>query len=167
MHGRAVEAHSDPGVAQAVELAEADDLGTHAGRTHLEDADRAEAQRLLSADKHRQPTVVTLWSSDCGYCKANLKLLSSLTRNNRKLRVITVAAEPENAHLWPMLSRYGLAGPHYAYGSDSPEAIAYAIDPNWGGELPRTFLFDGAGRKERISGVLTAPAIEKATGLRF
>ena len=57
--------------------------------------DRAEAQRLLSADKHRQPTVVTLWSSDCGYCKANLKLLSSLTRNNRKLRVITVAAEPE------------------------------------------------------------------------
>ena len=90
--------------------------------------DRAEAQRLLSADKHRQPTVVTLWSSDCGYCKANLKLLSSLTRNNRKLRVITVAAEPENAHLWPMLSRYGLAGPHYAYGSDSPEAIAYAID---------------------------------------
>ncbi len=129
--------------------------------------DRIEAQRLLSADKHRQPTVVTLWSSDCGYCKANLKLLSSLTRNNRKLRVITVAAEPENAHLWPMLSRYGLAGPHYAYGSDSPEAIAYAIDPNWGGELPRTFLFDGTGRKERISGVLTAPAIEKATGLRF
>jgi thiol-disulfide isomerase/thioredoxin len=111
--------------------------------------DRAEAQRLLSADKHRQPTVVTLWSSDCGYCKANLKLLSSLTRNNRKLRVITVAAEPENAHLWPMLSRCGLAGPHHAYGSDSPEAIAYAIDLTGAASCPVRFCsMVPVGKKE-------------------
>ena len=129
--------------------------------------DRAAAQRLLSADSHQQPTVVTLWSSDCNYCKANLKLFSSLTKRNKKLRVITVAAEPESAELWPMLSRYELAGPRYAYGNDNPEAIAYAIDPAWGGELPRSFLFDGSGRKERISGVLSASAVEKATGLRF
>ena len=129
--------------------------------------DRVAAQRLLSADSHKQPTVVALWSSDCNYCKTNLKLFSSLSKRNKKLRVITVAAEPESAELWPMLSRYELAGPRYAYGNDNPEAIAYAIDPSWGSELPRTFLFDGAGRKEKISGVLSASAVEKATGLRF
>lgn len=129
--------------------------------------DRAAAQRLLSVDSHKQPTVVTLWSSDCNYCKANLKLFSSLARSNKKLRVITVAAEPETPQLWPMLSRYELMGARYAYGNDNPEAIAYAIDPAWGGELPRTILFDGAGRKQSVSGVLSASAVEKATGLRF
>lgn len=129
--------------------------------------DRVAAQRLLSADSHKQPTVVTLWSSDCNYCKANLKLFSRLAKSNKKLRVITVAAEPETAQLWPMLSRYALAGPRYAYGNDNPEAIAYAIDPAWGGELPRTFLFDGAGRKEKLSGVVSTEVVEKATGLRF
>lgn len=129
--------------------------------------DRNAARRLLDPASHRQPTIVALWSSDCNYCKKNLKLFSSLAKNNKKLRVITVAAEPETAPLWPMLSRYALAGPRYAYGTDNPEAIAYAIDPSWGGELPRTFLFDGAGGKEKIAGVITSETVEKATGLRF
>ena len=94
-------------------------------------------------------------------------MFSRLAKSNKKLRVITVAAEPETAQLWPMLSRYALAGPRYAYGNDNPEAIAYAIDPAWGGELPRTFLFDGAGRKEKLSGVVSTEVVEKATGLHF
>lgn len=129
--------------------------------------DRLAAKKLLSPENHQQATVVALWSSDCNYCKKNLKLLSSLAKNNPKLRVITVAAEPESPQLWPMLKPYALSGPRYAYGTDNPEAIAYAIDPKWGGELPRTFLFDGRGGKETVAGVITAARVEKATGLRF
>jgi len=129
--------------------------------------DRNTARRLLDPASHKQPTIVALWSSDCNYCKKNLKLFSSLARSNKQLRVITVAAEPETAQLGPILKRYALTGPRYAYGNDSPEAIAYAIDPNWGGELPRTFLFDGTGRKEKIAGVISSQVVEKATGLRF
>ena len=66
-----------------------------------------------------------------------------------------------------MLDRYAIAGPRYAYGNDSPEAIAYAIDPNWAGELPRTFLFNGNGKKEKISGVISPQIAAKATGLNF
>lgn len=129
--------------------------------------DRLAAQRLLSADSHQQATIVALWSSDCNYCKKNLKLLSSLAKSNKKLRIITVAAEPESAQLWPMLKPYALSGPRYAYGTDNPEAIAYAIDARWGGELPRTFLFDGRGGKETVAGVISTETVEKATGLRF
>src|SRR5574343_148164 len=129
--------------------------------------DRSAARQLISPDSHRQPTVVALWSSDCGYCKQNLQLLSRLAKSNKRLRVITVAAEPANAQLDPMLSAYALPGARYAYGSDSPEAIAYALDPTWAGELPRTFMFDGAGHREQVSGVISAAAIEKAPGLRF
>lgn len=129
--------------------------------------DRLAAKNLLNPESHRQATVVALWSSDCNYCKKNLQLLSGLARSNKKLRVITVAAEPESTQLWPMLKPYALGGPRYAYGTDNPEAIAYAIDPKWGGELPRTFLFDGHGGKETIAGVISTATVEKATGLRF
>ncbi|MBT9521502.1 MAG: hypothetical protein IV101_11475 [Dechloromonas sp.] len=129
--------------------------------------DRLAAKKLLNPESHQQATIVALWSSDCNYCKKNLKLLSSLAKSNQKLRVITVAAEPESAQLWPLLKPYALSGPSYAYGSDNPEAIAYAIDPKWGGELPRTFLFDGRGGKETVAGVITTATVEKATGLRF
>ena len=60
-----------------------------------------------------------------------------------------------------VLDRYPLPGPRYAYGSDNPEAIAYAIDPNWAGELPRSYLFNGKGGKEKISGVINAAILEK------
>jgi len=129
--------------------------------------DKAAARQLLDPASHRQPTVVALWSSDCSHCKKNLQLLSTLVKSNPRLRVITLAAEPETANLGPLLDRFQLPGPRYAYGSDNPDAIAYAIDPSWAGELPRTFLFNGAGRKEKVSGVISAPMAEKALGLRF
>jgi len=129
--------------------------------------DRLAAKQLVNPDTHRQPTIVALWSSDCTYCKKNLKMLSRLAKSNKKLRVITVAAEPESDQLLPILNPYGLTGPRCAYGADNPEAIAYAIDPKWGGELPRTFLFDGRGGKEVVAGVISTGTVEKVTGLRF
>ena len=129
--------------------------------------DRAAARQLVDAGHQRQATIVTLWSSECSHCKKNLQLLANLVKSNPKLRVVTVAAESESAELAPILERYALHGPRYAYGSDNPEAIAYALDPDWAGELPRTYLFNGAGHKEKISGVITQQMAEKATGLRF
>lgn len=129
--------------------------------------DRQTARRLTDADSYRQPTIVALWSSDCSHCKKNLQVLADLRKTNKRLQVITIAAEPESTELAPMLDRYAIAGPRYAYGSDSPEAIAYAIDPNWAGELPRTFLFDGKGKKEKTSGVISQKIAEQTTGLTF
>jgi thiol-disulfide isomerase/thioredoxin len=129
--------------------------------------DRHTARRLTEAESHRQPTIIALWSSDCSHCKKNLQLLADLRKANKRLQVITIAAESESTELAPMLDRYAIAGPRYAYGNDSPEAIAYAIDPNWAGELPRTFLFNGNGKKEKISGVISPQIAAKATGLNF
>ena len=129
--------------------------------------DRHSARRLTEAESYRQPTIVALWSSDCSHCKKNLQFLSVHAKTNKRLRIITLAAEQASSDLGPMLDRYAIAGQRYAYGSDSPEAIAYAIDPNWAGELPRTFLFDGNGNKQKLSGVISPQIAAKATGLNF
>jgi len=124
--------------------------------------DRAAAGHLLDAANYRQPTIVALWSTDCSHCKKNLQLLSGLANSNKRLRIITLAAEPESAALAPVLDRYKLPGARYVYGNDNPEAIAYAIDPNWAGELPRTYFFNGNGSKEKVSGVIDSAMLEKA-----
>lgn len=129
--------------------------------------DRAAARQLLETAGRGQPTVVALWSADCVHCKKNLQLLSALARSQPRLRVVTVAAEPAAAGHGAILDRYAMPAARYAYGSDSPEAIAYALDPAWAGELPRSFLYDGRGGVEKRSGVLSRETIEKATGLRF
>lgn len=128
--------------------------------------DRSMAKQLADPARHRQPTVVALWSIDCSHCKKNLQILSELAKKHRRLRVLTVAAEVATAEHQPLLARFALPGPAYAYGSDSPESLAYALDSAWAGELPRTFLYDGKGGQRKVSGVLSATDIEQATGLR-
>lgn len=128
--------------------------------------DRSMASQLADPARHRQPTVVALWSLDCSHCKKNLQILSDLAKKHRRLRVLTVAAEVATAEHQPLLTRFALPGPAYAYGNDSPESLAYALDSGWAGELPRTFLYDGKGGQRKVSGVLSAIDIERATGLR-
>lgn len=125
--------------------------------------DRATAKHLLDPAAYQQPTIVVLWSADCTHCKKNLSVLSKLVQAKKKMRVITVAVEPESAALAPILDRNKMPDEErYAYGNENPDAIAYAIDPNWAGELPRTYLFNGAGHKEGVSGVLTEQMVSKA-----
>jgi hypothetical protein len=64
---------------------------------------------------------------------------------NPQLRIVTVAAERSTADTGPAINKTGVKSERLAYGDDVPEALAYAIDPNWRGELPRTYLFDGKG----------------------
>ena len=128
--------------------------------------DRAMARQLADPLQHRQPTVLALWSIDCTHCKKNLQALGELARKNPRLRVLTVATEPSTVEHQAVMARYAVPGHAYAYGSDAPEALAFALDSSWAGELPRTFLFDGKGGRKNVSGVLGSAAIEQGTGLR-
>lgn len=128
--------------------------------------DRETARRLADPQAHRQPTVVALWSSDCVHCKKNLGLLAALARADRRLKVVTVATEAESPALAPLLEKTGISGLRYAYGADNPEALAYALDPAWAGELPRTLLFDGKGGRRAVSGALTEAQVREALGVR-
>lgn len=135
----------------AAALAAAACAADAAGFTAL---DRDTARRLGDPASHREPTVVALWSMECVYCKKNLKLLGALSRRAKPLKVITVAAEAELPASAAILDGHGVRGARYAYGADAPEALAYALDPTWQGELPRTLVFDGRGGKTALSGGL-------------
>ena len=127
---------------------------------------RAAARAVADPKAYTQPTVLALWASDCVYCKKNLHTLAGLAKTHRQLRIVTVAAEQPSAETRPALDHTGVPGERYAYADDVPEALAYAIDPNWRGELPRTYLFDGKGGVKAVSGVIDAAGFRAGLKLK-
>lgn len=127
--------------------------------------DRKQARQLVDPVAYKQPTVVALWSSDCSHCKKNLKLFKELGQREKQLTIISIATEPESPALTAHLAALP-ASQRYAYGHESPEALAFALDPEWHGELPRTLLFDGKGGRVALSGVLDEASIRRALHLK-
>ncbi|MGO4703944.1 hypothetical protein [Dyella sp. 2RAB6] len=103
--------------------------------------------------------VLALWGLDCAYCESNLRALQKLQRAHpREIEVITVATDSmtESAALEQRLHAAGVAAlPSRAYADATPERINYLIDPDWGGELPRTLIIRADGSRSGISGQLT------------
>lgn len=117
--------------------------------------DRAAARALVDPAAYDRPAILALWSLECVHCKKNLALFAQMANSyGVELELLTLAVEPAAAALAEVLERFGVPGARYAYGRDMPEALAYAIDPNWRGELPRTLFFDGRGGVVAVSGVV-------------
>lgn len=127
--------------------------------------DRQGARSMVEVKSHSAPTIIALWSSDCAHCKSNLKLFARMASDYPRLRLITIAVEPFSEELAVPLDRLGVPGTRYAYGPESPEALAHALDPKWRGELPRTLLFDGNGGKAAVSGVVDEHGVRRHLGL--
>jgi hypothetical protein len=127
--------------------------------------DREQARQLAEPASHEVPTIVALWSLDCPHCKRNLRLFAALAGQIPDLRVVTVATEPAAVDMKAVLDALGVPGARYAYGAEMPEALAYALDPRWRGELPRTLFFDGRGGRTAVSGVQDEAFVRQALGL--
>jgi hypothetical protein len=116
--------------------------------------DAAAARRLVDPAAHHAPTILALWSAECVHCKKNLAVFAAMAKADSGLRLITLAVEPAEPRLGAMLDRAGVPGARFAYADDVPERLAFAVDPGWRGELPRTLFFDGRGGVKAVSGVV-------------
>ncbi|AKU11875.1 hypothetical protein AzCIB_1980 [Azoarcus sp. CIB] len=136
------------------------------GATEFQALDRSAAARIVTPSSHAVPTIVALWSSECVHCKKNLKLFAEMAKTDPRFRLVTVAVEPQSAGLAEPLDLLAVPGQRFAYGPESPEALGYALDPKWRGELPRTIFFDGKGGKTALSGVVTEATVRSSLGLQ-
>lgn len=108
--------------------------------------------------------VLALWNLDCAYCEANLQALLKLQRAHpREIELIAVATDSvqQGVALEQRLHAAGVdALPSRAYADATPERINYLIDPDWGGELPRTVVIRAGGSRQGISGQLTPDKLQ-------
>lgn len=110
------------------------------------------------------PFALALWSIDCAHCKNGLQALERLRRQNATVRVVLIQADvappPEAGPA--MLRRAGVIGSErWVFADEAPERLRYAIDPDWAGELPRTYLYNAACERVGVSGALPAKTLQR------
>jgi hypothetical protein len=121
--------------------------------------------RLVASQKGK-PFVLVIWSLDCTYCQASMKMLSEERRKRKDLKVVTLSTDSATdaqavAQIRKKLASVGMSADAWAYGDAPHEQIQYAIDPKWHGEKPRSYWFNAKGESVAYSGVITAATVAK------
>ena len=114
--------------------------------------------RALEAANAGRPFVLILWATDCAPCRRELALVARLQRERPELPVVLVASDdPGNeAAVLELLAEFGIGSRNaWIFGEAGAERLRYAIDPQWFGEVPRSYLYDAAANRLAISGPLT------------
>jgi thiol-disulfide isomerase/thioredoxin len=125
----------------------------------------ADAVDVLLQPPARGERFIALWSLDCAYCEANMQTLARLQQAHpERIELVTVATD-NIAQRDAISARLDAAGmeqwPARAYADTTPDRINYLIDPQWGGEMPRTLVIRADGSRRGLSGALTPEQLAK------
>lgn len=111
-----------------------------------------------------RPFVLALWSITCEPCIREMPVWKAMRKRYPDVPVILVSTDPpsEAARVRAFLAKYD-PGPvqRWQYADAFEERIRHAIDPAWRGELPRTYRYDAAHRREAVTGVEDPAAVER------
>ena len=109
--------------------------------------------------------ILAVWALDCTYCEANMQALAALQRAHpHGIELVTVATDSiaHGAEIAARLKTMRMdAYPARAYAEASPERLGYLLDPDWGGETPRTEIIRADGNRSGISGALSATQLQR------
>jgi len=118
--------------------------------------------KVLVAPPSRGVRIVALWALDCAYCEENLTALATFQRAHADVDLVFVATDPigQRDALAARLAGPDLASvPSRAYTDATPDRVNYLIDPEWGGETPRTLVIHADGSRRTFSGAIDARRI--------
>lgn len=123
---------------------------------------RGSEQAIVSA--HRgHPFILALWSLDCIHCRDDMALFSRLAKQYRDLDLVLVStdAPEQEMAISRMLRKYRLErAESWVFADEFAERLRYEIDPQWYGELPRTYFFDADGHANAVSGKIDTELVK-------
>ena len=105
-----------------------------------------------------QPFVLVLWSAHCAPCLAELKMLGKELVRHPDLPLVLISTDEPGSRdeVRMLLEDYGLESfVSWQFAGDFPEKLRYLIDPDWFGELPRSYFYTADGQREPHSGVIS------------
>ncbi|HEY5883071.1 MAG TPA: TlpA disulfide reductase family protein [Pyrinomonadaceae bacterium] len=139
----------------------------------VKDVDHAGLAALLKRQNGR-PLLVNLWATWCEPCRDEFPDLVKIDAEYRPkgLDFITVSLDDITeikGGVPSFLQEMGATMPAYLLNVVDPEPSIRAVDPNWGGALPATVLYDKDGRIVfkhfgRIKPAELRAAVQKALG---
>lgn len=111
-----------------------------------------------------QPFVVSLWSIDCAPCRVELKMLGELKRQDPAFPLVVISTDPiENREeAADILDSYQLKDvKSWMFADAFVERLRFSVDPQWHGELPRSYFYKADHQFESHSGVLTQTQLQQ------
>jgi thiol-disulfide isomerase/thioredoxin len=106
-----------------------------------------------------------LWSVDCPPCMKELAIVQSLQQQQRELAIVIINVdtyEESDQQRDKILAHFNLAAQTNLHFSDGLEDQSrYLIDPQWFGELPRSYFVDETGTFHGKSGLASKELLEK------
>ncbi len=118
--------------------------------------------QILAAREDR-PFILVLWSLECQYCPAELRMLGALKKRHPKLDIVLVATDTPNEarQLATRVKSYGMGRvEQWIFSEDMPERLRFEIDRRWYGEIPRTHFYDRAHQREIKTGLINQKFVE-------
>ena len=111
--------------------------------------------------RKNQPFMLVFWSLDCPPCYKELTILAEETKNQPQLDLVLVSTDTTDdiKEIQQKLNKFGFTQVDaWVFQNELAQQLRYEIDPNWYGELPRSYLFDARHKRQSISGILK-PAV--------
>ena len=127
----------------------------------------AASMEAIEQEHAGSPFIVAVWATDCPPCRHELALLSTFSAEHPDVPVVLIAIDPADsaATVTEVLESFALPGADtWCFGDAGAERLRYAIDPDWRGEMPRTYLYDADGNRAGISGPLSADLLQRFAG---
>lgn len=116
------------------------------------------SMRAIEKAYSGSPFIVAVWATDCPPCRHELALLSTFSRQNPDVPVVLIATDGRNNAdgVVEVLASHGLhAVESWNFGEAGADRLRHSIDPQWYGEMPRSYLYEASGERSGISGALT------------
>ncbi len=112
----------------------------------------------ITSAKSGQPFMMVLWSIDCPPCIKELSLFRDFQPQLSKKNIVLISidgSEPVSV-IQQVLADHQLGElDQWIFSGEMVERLRYAIDPEWYGELPRTYFYEREGNRVAHSGMLT------------
>src|SRR3569832_368137 len=121
-------------------------------------------QQAIGAAQQGRPFGQAVWARDCVHCRDDLALLGRLRKQYPALRVILVATDPaeQREQAEQVLALFQLAdAPSWLFADRFVERLRFEIDPQWFGELPRTYFYGADDMRTAVCGKLDARDVEQ------
>lgn len=119
----------------------------------------ADSLAKIEAKYAGRPFILSIWSVDgCTHCITELTMFGKLAKTYKNLPLVLVSTDtPEfGPALYKTTQRLGLGkADSWVFDDAIPERLRAAIDPQWQGEIPRTYLYDARHQREAIAGVVS------------
>ena len=137
------------------------------GSVTMADNIRAFSTGSFDAIKERfsgQEFLLGLWSVDCPPCLVEMEFMAELLKHNPEIPYVLVSTDSieQRDYSIEFLEDVGLADRESWMFADSfVERLRFSIDPNWYGELPRSYFFDSNHAMKSHSGIVSEELLQE------